>query len=164
MALALPEGNVRAMQQFIGAGAWDDPAILAAHQRLVAETLGDSDGVLIVEGSDFPKKGTASVGVARQYCGALGKVANCQAGVVLAYVRRTGYTLLDHRLSLPQAWFTPASRPRRRRWGVPANVAFRTASARAWEMITAVHTAGVLPIGWVTFDEGCGQNPGFWAS
>jgi len=72
MALALPDGNVRAMQQFIGEGAWDDTAILAAHQRLVAETLGEPDGVLIVDGSDFPKQGTASVGVARQYCGALG--------------------------------------------------------------------------------------------
>jgi SRSO17 transposase len=164
MALALPEGNVRAMQQFIGEGAWDDPAILAAHQRLVAETLGDSDGVLIVDGSDFPKKGTASVGVARQYCGALGKVANCQAGVFLAYASRKGYTLLDHRLYLPQDWFTPAYRPRRRRCGVPSAVSFRTASALAWDMITAVHAAGVLPIGWVTFDEGYGQNPGFLAS
>ncbi len=161
--MALPEGNVRAMQQFIGEGAWEDAAILAAHQRLVAETLGEPDAVLIVDGSDFPKKGPASVGVARQYCGALGKVANCQAGVFLAYVSRKGYTLVDRRLYLSHEWFTPAYRAQRQRCGVPPRVGFRTASELAWGMIATVRTAGLLPIGWVTFDEGFGQNPGFLA-
>ena len=83
MADALVGGNVQAMQQFISLGAWDDDAVLARHQALVAETLGDAaTGVLIVDGCDFPKQGTHSVGVARQYCGPLGKVANCQASVV----------------------------------------------------------------------------------
>ncbi len=67
MADALDGGNVQAMQQFIGVGAWDDAAVLATHQQLVAETLGDADtGVLIVDGCDFPKQGTHAVGVARQ--------------------------------------------------------------------------------------------------
>lgn len=161
MALALPDGNIRAMQQFIGEGAWDDAAILAAHQRLVAQTLGEPDGVLIVDGSEFPKKGEASVGVARQYCGALGKIANCQAGVFVAYASQKGYTLLDRRLYMPAAWFTPAYRARRRRCGVPRTTRFRTAPALAWEMIQAIHTAGVLPMGWVTFDEAFGKDPGF---
>lgn len=161
MALALPEGNIRAMQQFIGEGAWDDGAILAAHQRLVAQTLGEPDGVLIVDGSEFPKKGDASVGVARQYCGALGKIANCQAGVFVAYASRKGYTLLDRRLYLPAVWFTPAYRARRARCGVPRTTRFRTAPALAWEMVQALHTAGVLPVGWVTCDEAFGKDPGF---
>lgn len=161
MALVLPEGNVRAMQQFIGEGAWDDGAILAAHQRLVAETLGEPEGVLIVDGSEFAKKGDASVGVARQYCGALGKIANCQAGVFVAYVGRRGYTLLDRRLYLPQAWLTPAYATRRRRCGVPEAIRFRTASVLAWEMLETVRAAGVLPVGWVTFDEAFGKDPGF---
>jgi len=159
MALALPEGNVRAMQQFLGEGAWDDHAILAAHQRLVAETLGEPDGVVIVDGSDFPKQGTASVGVARQYCGAQGKIANCQAGVFLAYASRKGYTLLDRRLYLPKEWFTVAARARRRRCRIPRDVGFRTAPALAGDMITTLPAE--LPVGWVTFDEGFGQNPGF---
>jgi len=161
MALALPEGNVRAMQQFLGKGAWDDRAILAAHQRLVAETLGEPDGVLIVDGSDFPKQGTASVGVARQYCGAQGKVANCQAGVFVAYASRKGYTLLDRRLYLPKAWFTAVAQARRRRCRIPRDVRFRTATELAGELIATL--PAVLPIGWVTFDEGFGQNPGFLA-
>jgi SRSO17 transposase len=161
IALALPNGNIRAMQQFIGEGAWDDGAILAAHQRLVAQTLGEPDGVLIVDGSEFPKKGEASVGVARQYCGALGKIANCQAGVFVAYASQQGYTLLDRRLYMPAVWFTPASRARRTRCGVPPGTRFRTAPALAWEMVQAIHTAGILPIGWVTFDEAFGKDPGF---
>ncbi len=68
---------------FISKGAWNDDHILARHQRLVADTLGDADtGVLIVDGCDFPKQGTHSVGVTHQWCGALGKVANWQARVV----------------------------------------------------------------------------------
>jgi SRSO17 transposase len=60
------ERQVRALQQFIGQGAWDDQAILAEHQRLVNETLGEEDGVLIIDGSDFPKHGQHSAGVARE--------------------------------------------------------------------------------------------------
>jgi len=60
------ERQVRALQQFIGEGAWDDQAILAEHQRLVNETLGEEDGVLIIDGSDFPKHGQHSAGVARE--------------------------------------------------------------------------------------------------
>src|SRR5215217_4496912 len=111
MALAHPDGNVQAMQQFISLGAWDDAAVLKTHQHLVADTLGDpSTGVLILDGCDFPKQGSHSVGVARQWCGALGKVANCQASVVACYASQHGYTLVDRRLFLPQAWFDDAHR------------------------------------------------------
>ena len=91
MALALEAGDVQAMQQFISGGAWDDDLILAHHQQLVAETLGDAaTGVLIVDGCDCPKQGRHSVGVARQWCGALGKVATCQASVVACYASARG--------------------------------------------------------------------------
>ncbi len=127
MALALAGGNVQAMQQFISQGAWDDEAVLTQHQRLVADTLGDApSGVLILDGCDFPKQGTDSVGVARQWCGALGKRANCQASVLAAYASRYGYTLVDRRLYLPAAWFTDAYAARRHTCGVPAAVRFRT--------------------------------------
>src|SRR5438067_9523617 len=75
MALALADGDVQAMQQFISVGAWDDAAVLKTHQQLVADSLGDREtGVLIIDGCDFPKQGSHSVGVARQWCGALCKV------------------------------------------------------------------------------------------
>jgi SRSO17 transposase len=80
MALALEGGDVQGMQQFISVGPWDDERVLEQHHQLVAETLGDAEtGVLILDGCDFPKQGSYSVGVARQWCGALGKVANCDA-------------------------------------------------------------------------------------
>jgi len=73
---------VRAIQQFIGEGAWDDDRILERHQQLVAADLGEADGVVIVDGSGFPKKGDHSVGVQRQYCGALSQTRQLPAGVV----------------------------------------------------------------------------------
>jgi SRSO17 transposase len=159
MALALDGGNVQAMQQFISEGAWDDDAVLAQHQRLVADTLGDAaTGVLILDGCDFPKQGQDSVGVARQYCGALGKRANCQASVLAAYASRYGYTLVDRRLYLPAAWGTPAYAARREACGVPAAVSFRTKPELAWDLVTTVRQRGSLPFGWVTMDEGFGRD------
>ncbi len=112
------ERQVRALQQFIGEGRWDDEAILAEHQRLVNETLGEEDGVLIIDGSDFPKHGQHSAGVAPQWCGHSGKKENCQAGVFLGYASRKGATLLDRRLYLPQG-LVRITRPCGRTAGFP---------------------------------------------
>jgi SRSO17 transposase len=71
---------VRAVQQFIGEGAWDDERILEQHQQLVAQDLGEPDGTLILDGSGFPKKGDHSVGVQRQYCGALSQDRQLSTG------------------------------------------------------------------------------------
>ncbi len=124
------ERQVRALQHFVGEGAWDDDAILAEHQRYVDETLGEADGVLIIDGSDVPKQGTHSAGVARQWCGATGKKDNCQAGVFLGYASRTGATLLDRRLYLPAAWFTAEYQERWRACAIPADTPFRTVIGR----------------------------------
>ena len=107
LALTLPNGIVRDVQRFLGAGAWDDAAILEKHAGLAAASLGDAAAVLIVDGTDFPKKGKHSAGVARQYCGATGSIDNCQAAVSVAYASRHGHTLLDRRRYLPQDWFGP---------------------------------------------------------
>jgi SRSO17 transposase len=160
MADALAGGNVQAMQQFISVGAWDDEAVLRRHQQLVAETLGDPEtGVLIVDGCDFPKQGEHSVGVARQWCGALGKVANCQASVLAGYASARGYTLVDRRLYLPEEWFTAAYRERWTRCGVPPETVFQTRTGLAWAMIAGLHERGHLPFRWVTGDEHFGNTP-----
>lgn len=162
MALALADGDVQAMQQFIGVGAWDEAPVLERHQALVAASLGDpATGVLIIDGCDFPKQGQESVGVAPQWCGALGKVANCQASVVACYASARGYTLVDRRLYLPERWFSEAYRDRRQRCGVPADQRPRTEPELAGEMITTLHRQGVLPFQWVTCDEHFGNNPAF---
>src|SRR5712692_8690508 len=104
---------VRAGQQFLGEGAWADAPILARHQRLVAESLGEPEAVLIFDGSGFPKQGTHSVGVAPQYCGALGKIANCQEGVFAVFTSTRGYAFVDGRLYIPERWFGDNYRVRR---------------------------------------------------
>ena len=161
MALALDGGDVQAMQQFIGQGQWQDDALLHQHWRLVDATLGEADGVYIVDGSDVPKQGEHSVGVARQWCGHVGKVDNCQAGVFAAYASRKGYTLLDRRLYLPEAWFDAAHRERWRKCGIPEATRFTTKQALALEMLPAVVAAGTLRFRWVTCDEAFGRHPAF---
>ena len=161
LALRVPGGNVRNMQQFVGEGAWDDAALLEKHAALVADSLGDAAGVLIVDGTDFPKKGKHSVGVARQYCGATGKVDNCQAAVFVAYASRHGHTLLDRRLYLPQDWFEPAARSRWERCGIPEGTAFRTKLELAWEMIQQLQSQGIVPFSWVLCDEAYGDSHEF---
>ena len=100
----------RALQRFVGAGHWDDEAVMAEVRQQVADDLGAAPGVLVVDASSFPKKGTASCGVKRQWCGRLGKTDNCQVGVFLAYASAKGHTLLDRRLYLPDDWATDATR------------------------------------------------------
>ena len=163
LALRLRGGNVRNMQQFLGEGAWDDEAILERHAELVSESLGDADGVLIVDGTDFPKKGKHSVGVVRQYCGATGKVDNCQASVFLAYASQRGQTLVDRRLYLPGEWFEATTRDRWERCGIPDETSFRTKPELAWEMIRKLHAMGCLAWSWVTCDEAFGDSHEFLA-
>jgi SRSO17 transposase len=157
MAHALEEGNIQAMQQFISCGAWSDAEVLELHQAEVAATLGRPDGVLILDGCDFPKQGADSVGVARQYCGPLGKLANCQASVVLAYASEVGHTLLDRRLYLPKEWFDEAHQERWHKCGIPEDVTFQTKPELGWAMVEAVLQRGAVPFQWVAMDEGFGR-------
>jgi SRSO17 transposase len=162
LALTGPYGTtVRAVQQFLSAGAWEDMPILARHQGMVADTLGEPDGVVIVDGSSFPKQGTHSVGVAPQYCGAVGKIANCQHGVFVVYSSAKGYTFLDRRLYLPAVWFDAAHAPLRHRYGVPADQAFFTEPQLALEMLRGVVARAQVPFAWVLADEFYGTKPEF---
>ncbi len=151
--------RVRALQQFIGESPWDDTAILAKHQNLVDESLGEDDGVFIIDGSDFPKQGKHSVGVARQWCGATGKKDNCQAGVFLGYASRKGYTFLDRRLYLPESWFGDDHRERRLACRIPEGTQFRTKHELAAELIEQTMQARRVRGRWVACDEGYGDDP-----
>jgi SRSO17 transposase len=161
MADRLVGGNVRAMQQFVGDGAWADTAILDEHQKNVAVDLGEADGVLVVDESGFPKQGEHSVGVKRQYCGSLGKIANCQVGVFVAYASRKGYTFLDRRLYMPEEWYTEAYAEKRQRCSVPKGLSFQTKPELAWAMLQPILTERRLPCRWLTCDEVYGRDPVF---
>lgn len=117
---------VRAVQQFISEGAWNDDLILERHQQLVAQDLGEPDGTVILDGSGFPKKGEHSVGVQPQYCGPLGKIANCLQGVFLAYASIHGHAFLDRRLYMPKLWFEEEHADLRKKCGVPEKLKFKT--------------------------------------
>jgi SRSO17 transposase len=161
MAMALEGGNVQAMQQFIGQGKWQDEKLLHKHWQLVDETLGEDDGVYIVDESGFPKKGVHSVGVARQWCGVLGKVENCQVGVFGAYASRRGYTLVDHHLFLPKEWFDDEHLERWKKCGIPEGTTHKTKPELALEILQAAVAHGHLRFQWVTCDELYGRNPDF---
>lgn len=150
--------QVRALQYCISEAAWDDDRLLAVHRRLVDETLGEDDGVLLIDGSDMPKQGRHSAGVARQWCGTSGKKDNCQAGVFLGYASRHGYTLLDRRLYLPASWFADEARDRWVACGIPDGTPFRTKQQLAGELMDRALADGVLRARWAVCDEGFGDD------
>src|SRR5881392_1276986 len=114
----------RPLQHFVGAGAWSDPKVRTELRDHVVEEIGDPEGVFILDGSAVKKQGPESVGVARQYCGRLGKIDNCQLGIYLAYSTQRGFTLLDTDLYLPEDWANDLAR--RAKTYVPPEVEFRT--------------------------------------
>jgi len=138
------------LQRFIGWAPWEDVPFRQELTRQVAEHLGHADGVLVFDPSGFPKSGTASVGVARQWCGRLGKVDNCQVAVSLGYVSGAGHTLVDMRLYLPKAWTTDQARLDKA--GVPtAHRGYRSRHQLALDMLQA--SGRRLPPGWIAGDE-----------
>jgi SRSO17 transposase len=113
--------------------------------------------VLVIDETGFLKKGSKSVGVARQYSGTAGRIENCQIGVFLAYASPHGRAFLDRALYLPQAW--AEDRPRRRAAGVPEEVTFATKGELAQGMLARAFAAAV-PAAWVTGDEIYGNDGG----
>jgi SRSO17 transposase len=101
--------------------------------------------------------------VAHQYCGVLGKIANCQEGVFLVYASRRGYTFVEERLYMPEEWFGQDARARWKACGIPDRLAFCSEPELGLAMIAALHQRGVLPFRWVTCDEKYGRNPAFLA-
>jgi SRSO17 transposase len=158
MAEAVDGGVVRTLQKFISQGAWDDRAVLGELRSQVVEALGDLEAVICVDETGFPKKGTKSVGVKRQYAGILGRVDNCQIGVFLNYVSKAGHVLIDRRLFLPEDW--AADGARREEAGVPEGVVFRTKPELALGMV-AEAVANEMPFRWIAGDTVYGDSPAF---
>lgn len=149
--------QVRSTQVFLSQSPWQDAPLRHELVRWVEAELGSNDGVLIFDESSFPKCGSKSVGVARQYCGATGKVDNCQVAVYAAYAGNGGHALRDTRLYLPDTWTKNPARCRAA--GVPEATVFRTKPELAFELLLDLRQR--LRHGWVTFDEVYGRDPGF---
>jgi SRSO17 transposase len=145
------------VQNFVGAGGWDDEAVMAELRGHVREVLADPQAILILDPSGFPKSGSESCGVARQWCGRLGKQDNCQLGVFLIYAAPGGYAPLDRRLYLPKEWAADAQR--RAKGHVPEGVQFREAWRIAVDLLQRCRTE--LPHSWVTGDDELGRPAEF---
>jgi SRSO17 transposase len=145
------------LQKFIGQAPWDHKPLVGELARQVGQRLGEPGGVLVFDPSAFAKQGTKSVGVARQWCGRLGKVENCQVGVYLGYVSHQGHALVDARLYLPREW--AQDRSRRKEAGVPREVRFATRHELALQMLD--EHGGLLPHRWVAGDDEMGRSSWF---
>lgn len=161
IALAIKDGNVRALQRFVSDAPWNDDKIIAKYRSCVNDDLGSPDGALIFDESSFVKKGQDSIGVARQYCGTIGKVDNCQVGVFAGYVSEHGYSLVDKRLFIPEKWFTDDYRVRREKCNLPKNTVFKTKPELAVEMLKAISSEKRLPFKYVLADSIYGISPEF---
>jgi SRSO17 transposase len=158
--IAVEAGVHRKPIQFlVGAGKWDDEAVMAELRRHVVEELGDDRAVLILDASTFPKSGADSCGVGRQWCGRLGKQENCQRGIFLAYAAAGGYAPLDRRLYLPKDWADDPAR--REKCHVPEEVEFREGWRIAADLIERSRPG--LPHGWVAGDDEFGRPARFRA-
>jgi len=153
--------DVRSLQRFMSDYQWDEQWMRKRHWELSAETLSDPRGVWSIDGSDFPKKGGASVGVAPQYCGALGKTANCQSGVFICYASPKGHQLLESRIYLPKCWFEPEFADRREQCHVPEEIIFKTKPELALDLLNPLLESKLFDGHWIAFDGSFGNNESF---
>ena len=161
IALAVVDGNVRALQRFVSDAPWDEENMIHKYRSSVNEDLGSPDGALVFDESGFVKKGQDSIGVARQYCGTIGKVDNCQVGVFAAYVSGNGYALVDKRLFITEDWFEDDYYDRRQKCKLPADTVFQTKPELAVQMLGTISSEKVLPFKYVLADSVYGTSPDF---
>ena len=164
MAALTAPGRTAAQHQsllhFVAQSPWSDQAVLSQVRQIVLPGI-EAHGAIeawIIDDTGFPKKGRHSVGVARQYCGQLGKQDNCQAVVSLSIANHHGSLPVAHRLYLPQAWVN--DKQRRTKAGIPPDVVFQTKPAIALDQIGKALDAG-LPPGIVLADAGYGNDSKF---
>ena len=164
LAAAVAPERVSAKHQsllhFVAHSPWSDDRVLGKVQELVLPSIERSEPIKawIVDDTGHPKKGKHSVGVARQYCGQLGKQDNCQVAVSLSLANEAASLPIAYRLYLPKTWAHDAER--RRKAGVPADVVFKTKPEIALEQITAACEAGIAR-GVVLADAGYGNDTEF---
>jgi SRSO17 transposase len=155
LAEAAGLANPYPFQHLLGRAQWDAEAVRDAHRQDVLAGLGQDDAVLAIDETGVIKKGDKSAGVARQYCGASGKIDNCQVGVFLSWQTAKGHALIDRALYLPQEWTDDPARCRAA--GIPEEVSFATKPELARRMLEQTFEAGARPA-WVVADAVYGAD------
>ena len=160
MEEAIPDADPQALPHLLSESAWPECAVLDPVAQEANRRLGGhADSARLIDESGCPKKGTQSVGVARQWCGQLGKVENGPVGVFAALSRGTDVTLIDERLFLPEAWTSDPARGQAT--GIPkAQQGFLRKTDWALAMITHARQQGI-GFAWVGFDGFYGNDPAF---
>jgi len=167
MAARLAADNVRRMHQslhhVVADAPWSDEAVLDRSLDFVIPAMLRRDPVVawVVDDTGFPKKGCESVGVARQYCGQVGKQDNCRVAVSLSVTTEKASMPVAYRLYLPQSWIE--DRQRRKKTGVPESIQFQTKPEIALDQIRRARERGIPP-GVVLADAGYGTDSGFRAA
>lgn len=158
MEQAVPDTNEQALEHFISNSPWDAEAVMREVARGADAMLGGHDDtLLVIDESGIPKKGKHSAGVARQYCGQLGKVENCQVGVYGALAHRDKVTLTDARLFIPREWTNDPERCRQA--GIPEEI-WKTPKTKfdlALEIVVQAVEEGIR-FEWVSADGAYGEN------
>lgn len=149
---ATPDG----MQHLLARASWDTDGVRDDLREYVVDHLGEADAVLVVDETGDVKKGSATVGVQRQYTGTAGRIENAQVGVYLVYAGERGHAFIDRALYLPKSWTDEPDRMAEA--GVPADIEFATKPALARTMIARALDASV-PASWVAGDEVYGADP-----
>jgi SRSO17 transposase len=160
----LDSSGVRPLQRFMKNYRWNHEAMEVSHQTILSEMISSPDGMINVDSSEFGKKGKESVGVARQYCGATGKVDNCQSGVFVGYSSEKGYGLLTCRLYMPEIWFTDEYAKRRKDNWVPEDLVFQTKLEIALDLIKKTVDSNLFPAKWIGCDATFGADLDFLQS
>src|SRR5712692_7619662 len=150
VAEAIAGATPRALQRLLTEAPWKTEPVIDRLQHYLGPRLSTAEGVFVLDETGFPKKGTKSAGVARQYCGTVGKVGNCQLGVFLAYVSERGHALIDDRLYLPREWIADPARCRAA--GVPTDATYQSKAELAMAMLDHARKVGHLAGPWVTAD------------
>lgn len=161
LAEVVKDGTPDRMQRLLYRVPWDAEAARDRLQQFVIERFGDPEGIGVLDETGIPKKGTHSVGVHKQYCGALGKIETCQVATLVTYATARGHVFLDRRLFLPEAWCF--DRARRAKAKVPEEVTFQTKPEQARAMLEHAWQQGV-PMRWVTGDSVYGDSPALRAA
>ncbi len=141
------------LQWFVGMSNWNHEPLRDELVRQVGKRLGEQDGVIVFDPTSFPKSGKESVGVARQWCGRLGKIDNCQVAICMGYVSSKEHALVDMRLFLPREW--TKDKKRREKAGVPKQIRYRTRHQLCLEMLK--QHGETLPHAWITGDDEMGR-------
>ena len=157
----LGKQSVRSLQKFMTNNIWDEDKVLDKNQQILAKLISSPEGMITIDSSEIEKKGKESVGVARQYCGRLGKVENCQSGVFVGYTGPEGYGLVDSKLYIPEKWFSDEYSERRTKTDIPCRLIFKTKPNIALDLIQETVRKDYFKAKWIGCDATFGMNREF---